>query len=131
MDMQAPTDEEKIEISENITPQKLSDALRDRANFLNKHSASYLEVPTSEHKGDVIASLLEIADVIDSWSGEILSKEDLFFLNQKRRIGEKVDDNGNPIKLYKELPQLKNEDRYKNAKNLKKEVKILKEKRES
>lgn len=125
--MRNPAEKENEEIPENIEPQKLSDALRDRAKFLKEHSPSYFEVPFCNDKNDVIASLFEMADVIDSWSGEILSKEDFHFLNQKRYLGETVDASGNPIKLYKELPKLTKEDRYKNVKKLKKEVKILKE----
>lgn len=106
---------------------KISDALRERADFLNDKNASYFQIPFYENKYDVLAALYEMADVIDSWSGEILSKEDFYFLNQQRYLGRTIDENDNPVKYYKELPTLTNEDRHKNVKKLKNEVKILRE----
>ena len=65
----------------------LAEAMRDRADFLKEHnSKSFLEYGGGD-KNSVIASLLEIADVIDSWSGEYLSKEETYEENQRRRWG--------------------------------------------
>lgn len=65
----------------------LSQALRERAEFLNKHNSnSYLESGWGDNK-NVIAALLEFADVVDSWSGEYLSKELTHEENQRRRWG--------------------------------------------
>lgn len=63
----------------------LADALRERANFLNaRQSDSYLEGGWAD-KRNVIGALLEFADVVDSWSGEYLSKELTYEENQRRR----------------------------------------------
>ena len=62
----------------------LAQALRERADFLRNRTSSNLE----SRRGDtanVIASLLETADVIDSWSGEYLSKELTYEEDQRRR----------------------------------------------
>jgi hypothetical protein len=68
-------------------PKSLSTALRERAEFLNsRQSDSYLEHGWGD-KSSVIAALLEMADVIDSWSGEYLSKELTYEENQRRRYG--------------------------------------------
>lgn len=65
----------------------LADAMRDRARFLqDRPSDSYLEYGWGD-KNSVIAALLEIADVIDSWSGEYLSKELTYQEDQRRRWG--------------------------------------------
>ena len=67
----------------------LANAMRERANFLNaRQSDSYLEYGWGD-KSSVIAALLEMADVIDSWSGEYLSKEETYDENQRRRWGTK------------------------------------------
>lgn len=63
----------------------LAQALRERAAFINKH-------PNSRESGwgdnsSVVSALLEFADVVDSWSGEYLSKELTHEENQRRRWG--------------------------------------------
>ena len=63
--------------------QSLAQAFRDRAKFLDKHHSS-LEYGWADTK-NVIGALLEFADVIDSWSGEYLSKEETYDENQRRR----------------------------------------------
>jgi hypothetical protein len=68
-------------------PTSLATALRERAAFLNKH-------PNSREYGwgdnhNVIAALYEFADVVDSWSGEYLSKELTYEENQRRRYGSR------------------------------------------
>ena len=69
------------------TTKSLAQAMRDRANFLNdRRSNSALEYGWADSK-NVIGSLLEMADVIDSWSGEYLSKEETYEENQRRRWG--------------------------------------------
>lgn len=66
-------------------PKSLAQALRERAEFLNvRESNSYLEYGWGD-KNNVIAALLEFADVVDSWSGEYLSKELTYDENQRRR----------------------------------------------
>lgn len=68
-------------------PKSLAQALRERAEFLNvRESNSYLEYGWGD-KNNVIAALLEFADVVDSWSGEYLSKELTYDENQRRRWG--------------------------------------------
>jgi anaerobic ribonucleoside-triphosphate reductase len=68
-------------------PKSLSTALRERAEFLNsRQSNSYLEYGWGD-KNSVIAALYEFADVVDSWSGEYLSKEETYEENQRRRWG--------------------------------------------
>lgn len=63
----------------------LADALRERAKFLDERSSdSYLEYLWGDKK-NVIAALLEIADVISSWSDEYLSKELTYKENERRR----------------------------------------------
>jgi hypothetical protein len=61
----------------------LAEALRERAEFLNQYPN------TREYSwGDnnsVVAALYEFADVVDSWSGEYLSKELTYEENQRRR----------------------------------------------
>lgn len=69
--------------------QSLAQALRERAEFLNaRQSDSYLEYGWGDKK-TVIAVLLEFADVVDSWSGEYLSKELTYEENQRRRWGNR------------------------------------------
>jgi broad specificity phosphatase PhoE len=62
----------------------LAQALRERAEFLGAGTSSDLEYRRGD-TANVIASLLETADVIDSWSGEYLSKELTYEENQYRR----------------------------------------------
>ena len=65
----------------------LANAMRERAEFLNaRNSNSYMECGWGD-QNSVIAALYEIADVIDSWSGEYLSKELTYEENQRRRWG--------------------------------------------
>ena len=67
--------------------QSLAEALRSRAEFLNaRNSDSYMEHSWGD-KSNVIAALYEFADVVDSWSGEYLSKELTYEENQRRRWG--------------------------------------------
>lgn len=69
------------------TDKSLAQALRERADFLNaRNSNSYLEYGWADTK-NVIGALLEFADVVDSWSGEYLSKELTYEENQRRRWG--------------------------------------------
>jgi hypothetical protein len=63
----------------------LAEALRERAEFLNKHS-EYREYRWGDDR-NVISALYEFADVVDSWSGEYLSKELTYEENQSRRWG--------------------------------------------
>lgn len=66
-------------------PKSLAEAMRDRARFLTDRSSnSYLEYGWGD-QNSVIAALYEMADVIDSWSGEYLSKEETYDENQRRR----------------------------------------------
>lgn len=70
-----------------MNTQSLADAMRKRAQFLtDKSSSSYLEYGWGD-KNSVVAALYEMADVIDSWSGEYLSKEETYDENQRRRWG--------------------------------------------
>ncbi len=62
----------------------LADAFRDRAKFLSEHNAR--ESPWGDNQS-VVSALYEMADVIDSWSGEYLSKEETHEENQRRRWG--------------------------------------------
>jgi hypothetical protein len=67
-----------------MTDKSLAQALRERADFLfAQQSKSYI----GGDKNNVIAALLEFADVVDSWSGEYLSKELTYEENQRRRWG--------------------------------------------
>ena len=63
----------------------LAEALRERARFLNQHPNSR-EYGWGDDK-NVISALYEFADVVDSWSGEYLSKELTYEENQSRRWG--------------------------------------------
>lgn len=70
----------------------LAQALRERAEFLNaRESNSYLEYGWGD-KNNVIAALLEFADVVDGWSGEYLSKELTYEENQRRRWQHRWDE---------------------------------------
>lgn len=64
----------------------LADALRQRAKWLNESASNHIEYGWGD-KNNVIASLLELADLLDSWSGEYLSKELTYEENQRRRYG--------------------------------------------
>ena len=64
----------------------LSEALRERAKWLEGKSDSHLENPWGDVRA-VRAAILEIADVISSWSGEIVSKEEAEEINRRRRGG--------------------------------------------
>lgn len=67
----------------------LAEAMRDRARFLREHSSSsFLESPWGD-SSNVQAALWEMADVIDSWSGEYLSKEETYKEDQRRRWGSR------------------------------------------
>ena len=66
------------------TNQSLAEALRDRADFLKDKSSAFLEHGWGE-TSNVVAALYEFADVVDSWSGEYLSKEETHKENERRR----------------------------------------------
>jgi hypothetical protein len=66
------------------TNQSLAEALRTRADFLKDKSSTFLECGWGETR-NVVAVLYEFADVVDSWSGEYLSKELTYEENQRRR----------------------------------------------
>lgn len=61
----------------------LADALRERAEFLNRYPNQRESGRGDSHT--VVSLLWELADVIDSWSGEYLSKELTYEENQRRR----------------------------------------------
>lgn len=61
----------------------LAQAMRERAKFL-KDKSTALEYGWGD-TNNVIAALFEFADVVDSWSGEYLSKELTYEENQRRR----------------------------------------------
>lgn len=71
-------------MSESHKITTLAEALRFRAKWLRNRSSSALEFPWGD-TSSVIASLLETADVIDSWSGEYLSKEETYKINEYRK----------------------------------------------
>jgi hypothetical protein len=64
----------------------LADAMRHRANWLRGKDSNCMECGWGD-KSSVVAALYEMADVIDSWSGEYLSKEETHEENQRRRWG--------------------------------------------
>lgn len=69
------------------TNESLAEAMRERARWLReKGSNSFLESGWGD-SASVQAALLEMADVINSWSGEYLSKEKTYDENQRRRFG--------------------------------------------
>lgn len=76
-------------------PISLADAMRRRARWLDDKSNSHM-VSGWGDKSSVIAALYEMADVIDSWSGEYLSKEDTETEYNRRRYGY-TDEHGNRI----------------------------------
>lgn len=67
------------------TTKSLADAFRDRAKFL-RDRPEQVETRLGDINS-VVASLYEMADVIDSWSGEYLSKELTYQEDQNRRWG--------------------------------------------
>ncbi len=69
------------------TNKSLADAMRERAEFLNKYP-NQREVGWGD-PNNVIAALYEFADVIDSWSSEYRSKEETYEENQRRRWGNR------------------------------------------
>ena len=75
-------------------PTSLADAMRRRAHWLNQSNKtnSHMEYGWADTK-NVVGALLEMADVIDSWSGEYLSKEDSETEWNRRRYGY-TDENG-------------------------------------
>lgn len=75
----------------------LADAMRRRAHWLNQSNKtnSHMEYSWADTK-NVVGALLEMADVIDSWSGEYLSKEDTEEELGRRRYGY-TDEYGNRI----------------------------------
>lgn len=66
----------------------LADAMRRRASWLNQSNKtnSHMEYGWADTK-NVVGALLEMADVIDSWSGEYMSKEDAEEEYGRRRWG--------------------------------------------
>lgn len=75
-------------------PVSLATAMRRRASWLNdsSKSTSHMEYGWADTK-NVVGALLEMADVIDSWSGEYISKEDAEKDYLRRRFGY-TDENG-------------------------------------
>jgi hypothetical protein len=72
----------------------LADAMRRRAQWLEL-STNHLEYRWGD-KNSVIAGLFELADLLDSWSGEYLSKEDARDEYMRRRWGY-TDENNNYV----------------------------------
>lgn len=70
----------------NNNTTSLADALRKRAYWLSGKTSSHRESPWGDH-ASVISALYEFADVVDSWSGEYLSKEDSEEEFMRRRYG--------------------------------------------
>ena len=64
----------------------LATAMRERAHFLKERGNSYQEYAWGD-LNNTVAALLEMADVIDSWSGEYLSKEETYQENRRRQYG--------------------------------------------
>ncbi len=75
-------------------PVSLAEAMRRRASWLNDslRASSHLEYFWADTK-NVVGALLEMADVVDSWSGEYISKEDAEEEYYRRRYGY-TDENG-------------------------------------
>lgn len=95
--------------------ESLSEALRKRAWWLKKkQSDSFLEYGWGD-KNSVIASLLEFADVVDSWNGEYLSKEDSEHEHHVRQYGGTSELTGNEYKGDWDIKPLTMEDRKKMA----------------
>ena len=93
-----------------ITTKSLSEALRDRAEFIQKHPSS-LEYGWGDDK-NVVAALYEFADVVDSWSSEYLSKELTYKENQRRRWGTTHPSNQKPMTMEERRAAVKNVDYY-------------------
>ncbi len=66
----------------------LAEALRRRAHWLDQSNKtnSHMEYVWADKK-NVVGALLEMADVVDSWSGEYLGKEDAEEEWSRRRYG--------------------------------------------
>lgn len=79
-------------------PVSLAAAMRRRASWLNESNKTngHMEYGWGDVK-NVIGALLEMADVIDSWSGEYISKEDAEDDFYRRRWGY-TDENG--VRIY-------------------------------
>lgn len=90
-----------------MTDKSLAQALRERADFLNaRQSDSYLESGWGD-KNSVIAALMEFADVVDSWSGEYLSKELTYEENQRRRWSATHPSNQQPMTMEERVAAVK------------------------
>lgn len=76
----------------------LAEAMRKRAHWLRDKTNSHMEGGWGD-KFSVISSLLEMADVIDSWSGEYLSKEDAEEEHARRRYGPNGDWDAKPLTM--------------------------------
>lgn len=76
----------------------LATALRERASWLRDKSSSHMESGWGD-KPSVIAALYEIADVVDSWSGEYLSKEEAEEEWNRRRYGPNGDYDAKPLTM--------------------------------
>lgn len=70
-----------------MTDKSLAQALRERAEFLRKYPNT-CECGWGD-SASVVSALYEFADVVDSWSGEYLSKELTYEENQRRRYGNR------------------------------------------
>jgi hypothetical protein len=70
----------------------LAQALKDRAEYLRKNPSGAESAWGENH--NTVAVLLELADVLNSWSGEYLSKEDAEQEYHRRKYGY-IDENGN------------------------------------
>jgi hypothetical protein len=93
----------------------LAEAMRRRAHWLNQSNKtnSHMEYGWADTK-NVVGALLEMADVIDSWSGEYLSKEDTEIEYMRRRYGY-TDEHGNRIPGDYDAKPLTREERRANA----------------
>lgn len=89
------------------TDTSLAEAMRDRARFLREHSSNtFLECGQGD-SSNVRAALLEMADVIDSWSGEYLSKEKTYEENQRRRWSATHPSNQQPMTMEERVAAVK------------------------
>jgi hypothetical protein len=84
----------------------LADALRRRARWLDGKTTSHMESGWGD-KGSVIAALYEFADVVDSWSGEYLSKEEAENEYMRRRWGENSDPMARPLTMEERIAAVK------------------------
>lgn len=73
-----------------MTDKSLAEALRERAQWLHNKTGSCLEYGWGDKK-NVVAALYEFADVVDSWSGEYISKEETEEIYNRRRWGSNSD----------------------------------------